>query len=155
MTRIITEEIVDLKLEADNVEKTIEKMAYKIDSIGRISNLERYYQSVLDRELLSTTGIGFGIAIPHGKCPDVKTTTVAFSRLSHPIPWNSLDGNDVSMVFLLAVPEHCKGNEHLRIIAALSRKLIHEEFRLKLMNAKNPEEITQLLESSLEIAIAS
>lgn len=154
MTRVIIEEVVDLNLEAETVEETIEKMAQMIYKTGRVNDFKSYLQSVLEREKLSTTGIGFTIAIPHGKSTAVKATTVAFSRLAKPVAWNSLDGEDVSMVFLLAVPEECKGNEHLKIIATLSRKLIHEDFRKMLSDAKTPIEITSLLEESLEAAVS-
>ena len=91
----------------------------------------------------------FKIAIPHGKSSTVKSSTVAFGRLEEDIAWESLDGDDVRFVFLLAIPESCQGDEHLRIIAQLSRKLIHEEFRQKLATAKDPKDVVTLLEDQI------
>ena len=98
---------------------------------------------------MTTTGIGFGIAIPHGKSPHVKETTVAFGRLTKQVDWQSLDGENVGLVFLLAVPEDCQGDQHLKIIAGLSRKLVHQEFRNTLQQATSDQEIVNLLTDSL------
>ncbi|MHB8172531.1 MAG: PTS sugar transporter subunit IIA, partial [Thermincolia bacterium] len=64
-----------------------------------------------------------------------------------PIDWQSLDGNPVSIVFMIAVPEEHVGNEHLQILVAISRKLIHEDFRNQLLGAKNSVEITSILKA--------
>lgn len=149
MAEIISEELVDLYLDASNVEEAILQLAKKIDDAGRISEFKGYVDSVMEREILTSTGIGFGIAIPHGKCPYVKECTVAFGRLNESIDWNSLDGEPVKIVFLLAVPEECKGNEHLKIIASLSRKLIHEDFRENLNKLEDEKEIVSLITETL------
>ena len=154
MKKIITEELVDLNMEVKDYEEAIHLLAKKINASDRLHNFDGYYQSVLERERLTSTGIGFGIAIPHGKCPHVKETTVAFGRIRDAINWESLDGEDVTIVFLLAVPEACKGDEHLRIIASLSRKLIHKDFREKLITAESKENIVDLLSESLIEATA-
>ncbi|MBO1308169.1 PTS sugar transporter subunit IIA [Enterococcus sp. 669A] len=149
MTKVITKELVDLATAGENSQQVIETLAQRIDTTGRISNYEGYLQSVLDREELTSTAIGFGIAIPHGKSPHVKECTVAFGRLSQPVDWNSLDGKEVEMAFLLAVPEECAGDEHLKIIAGLSRKLVHEDFREMLRTSASEEEIVQVINDSL------
>jgi PTS system fructose-specific IIA component/PTS system nitrogen regulatory IIA component len=84
----------------------------------------------------------------------VKETTVAFGRLTNYLDWQSLDGQEVGLVFLLAVPEECKGDQHLKIIASLSRKLIHQDFRETLQNAKTKEEIVNLLNGTLAAVVA-
>lgn len=151
---IITEKLVDLGIEASTKSEAIQVLANKINEADRLYDHEGYYQSVIDRENLTTTGIGFGIAIPHGKSPHVKETTVAFGRLNDKIDWKSLDGEAVHLVFLLAVPEACQGDQHLKIIAALSRKLIHPEFRETLEQAQTNEEIVALLNESLAAVVA-
>lgn len=154
MTKVISEKLIDLSVEGTNPNEVIKNMAKLIDATGRISDFEGYYQSVLEREELTSTGIGFGFAIPHGKSEHVKECTVAFGRLKESIDWQSLDNNAVEMVFLLAVPEKCAGDEHLKIIAGLSRKLIHEDFRELLRTTQNEEEIIKEITESLAGVLA-
>lgn len=149
MNKVITEELINLDMKSMNKEDAIKELAKKVFQSGRIDNYDQYIESVFERESMTSTGIGFQIAIPHGKCKTVKSTTVAFGRLNDDIEWQSLDGLGARFIFLLAIPETCHGDEHLRIIAHLSRKLIHEDFREKLAVATKPQEIVQLLEGDL------
>ncbi len=149
MMQVINEELVDLAIEADSKIAAINILADRINQAGRLYNHTGYIESVIERENLTTTGIGFGIAIPHGKSAHVKETTVAFGRLNQKVDWQSLDGETVNLVFLLAVPEECQGDQHLKIIAGLSRKLVHQEFRDTLAQAASNQEIVELLNDSL------
>lgn len=152
--QVINEELVDLAIDADSKMGAINILADRINQAGRLHNHAGYVASVVERENLTTTGIGFGIAIPHGKSPHVKETTVAFGRLNNKIDWQSLDGENVGLVFLLAVPEACQGDQHLKIIAGLSRKLVHQEFRDTLEQAASDREIVDLLNDSLAGVVA-
>lgn len=152
--QVINEKLVDLAIEADSKMTAINVLAERINQEGRLHDYAGYVESVIERENLTTTGIGFGIAIPHGKSPYVKETTVAFGRLTDKVDWQSLDGENVGLVFLLAVPEECQGDQHLKIIAGLSRKLVHQEFRDTLQHAANDQEIVNLLNDSLAGVVA-
>lgn len=152
--QVINEELVDLAIDADSKMTAINVLADRINQAGRLHDHAGYVESVVEREKLTTTGIGFGIAIPHGKSPHVKETTVAFGRLNNKVDWQSLDGENVGLVFLLAVPEECQGDQHLRIIAGLSRKLVHQEFRDTLQQASSDQEIVNLLNDSLAGVVA-
>lgn len=147
---LITTKLVNLELIGNSKSDVILELATLIDAEGRVNNFEQYLQSILEREALTTTGIGFGIAIPHGKTDAVTQTTVAFGRTKVPVDWESLDGTPAQIIFLLAVPEASKGDEHLRIIASLSRKLIHEEFREKLKSSTSEAEIVALISDVLK-----
>lgn len=151
---IISEELIDLAIDADSKMTAINVLADRINQAGRLHDHAGYIESVVERENLTTTGIGFGIAIPHGKSAHVKETTVAFGRLKNKVDWQSLDGENVGLVFLLAVPEECQGDQHLRIIAGLSRKLVHQEFRDTLQQASSDQEIVNLLNDSLVGVVA-
>ncbi|GCF93549.1 PTS fructose transporter subunit IIA [Enterococcus florum] len=153
MTEVITEELVDLAVEGIKSRAVIEALAKRIESTDRLTDYAGYFQSVIDREELTSTAIGFGIAIPHGKSKHVKECTVAFGRLQQPVEWNSLDGEPVEMAFLLAVPEDCAGDEHLKIIAGLSRKLVHEEFRELLKTSTSEKEIVKVINDSLAMVL--
>lgn len=145
MSNIINKNLIQLNIKSDSKEEIIKVLANLINGEDRLNNYETYLDEVLRRESLTTTGIGFGIAIPHGKCSAVKIPTVAVGRISEGADWNSLDDKPVHVVFLLAVPEEAASDQHLKILAALSRKLMNEEFRYELYNSADEEGLLQLL----------
>ncbi|MFV0393081.1 MAG: PTS sugar transporter subunit IIA [Coprobacillaceae bacterium] len=145
MKEVITERLVCLDVKANTKEVVIGQLANLIYEDDRIDDLKGYIDSVISREELTSTGIGFGIAIPHGKCKHVKQTTIAFGRIPKGMDWNSLDNQPVQSIILLAIPEANSGDEHLRLLASISRKLIHEEFRNTLSNCNDINEISTLL----------
>lgn len=147
MEKIINKNLIKLELQTNTKEDCMKELIQLMDTEGRINDVSSYTEEVLSREALSTTGIGFGIAIPHGKCEAVKIPTVAFGRKSAGVEWQSLDGDPVNMIFLLAVPKEAESNEHLKILAALSRKLMNEDFRESLLSIQDEEELLTLLES--------
>lgn len=144
---LLTEETIFLPLESGSKEDVIRRMVEGLQKTGAVTDAENYVQAVLTREQSSSTGIGFGVAIPHGKSSGVARAGLAFARMAEPTEWESLDDQPVSIVFLIAVPAENVGNEHLQILVALSRKLIHEEFRNSLLQAKTPAEVTEVLKS--------
>ncbi|MBA4494654.1 PTS sugar transporter subunit IIA [Paenactinomyces guangxiensis] len=89
--------------------------------------------------------MGFGIAIPHGKSAGVSYPRVAFGRKLEGIDWNSMDDEKAKLIFMIAVPEEQAGNEHLKILQALSRKLIDDSFRAQLLDAKTKDEVISLM----------
>ena len=147
LTSLLKEETVSLHLEAASRDDAIRNMAANLAQAGFLSDADAFVGAVVAREETGSTGIGFGVAIPHGKSAGVAQPGLAFARLTNPVDWNSMDGKPVSMAFLIAVPEEQVGNEHLKILVALSRKLIHEEFRNKLAGAASSKEIFEILES--------
>ena len=146
-TDLLTEKTILLPLDVKTKEECIDKMAESMVKAGFVKEKPNYIEMVLNREKTGSTGIGFGVAIPHGKSAGVVTPGLAFARLSQPIDWQSLDGNPVSVVFLIAVPENNVGNEHLQILIAISRKLMHEDFRNQLMTAQSPKEVINTLQN--------
>lgn len=153
MDNIIVEDLVCLDLKANDKYGAINKLAKLLDDSNRLVDYTAYVNSVIEREELTSTGIGFKIAIPHGKCAEVKKTSIAFGRIEEGLDWGSLDNEKVHLVILLAIPCGCDGvgdgQEHLKILASLSRKLIHEDFRNTLFSCQNPKEISELLNSCL------
>jgi PTS system nitrogen regulatory IIA component len=95
---------------------------------------------LLDREKLGSTGIGDGIAIPHGKLKGLDNLVIAFGRSREGIDFDSIDGKPVHIFFLLMAPESSTG-QHLKALAKISRMLKDQEFRSSLMSAKNTEEL--------------
>lgn len=119
-------------------------LAQKAFEAGYVSNVESYVASVLHREAEYSTGVGFGIAIPHGKDQAVNKAFVMFTRVND-VDWQSLDGTSVDMVFQIGVPASDAGDEHLRILAQLSRKLMRDEFRDALRAASSVDEVISTL----------
>ncbi|ANF96333.1 PTS sugar transporter subunit IIA [Paenibacillus bovis] len=126
-------------------EEAIQQMAEGMHSAGAVTDTAVFVQAVTAREQQSSTGIGFGVAIPHGKSAGVKRAALAFSRFEQPLEWESLDDQPAAMAFMIGVPEANAGNEHLQILVALSRKLIHDEFRAELLNAGSKQEVIDIL----------
>ncbi|MEQ8155521.1 MAG: fructose PTS transporter subunit IIA [Clostridiaceae bacterium] len=148
MSNLINEKLVKLNLNSKTRDEAIVELAKMIEAEDRLISYDEYIEEVFNREEMSTTGIGLNIAIPHGKCDAVKTPTVALGRNKDGIEWESLDGEPVNIIFLLAVPSAGDGcNDHLRILAAISRKLLHEEFTSKLHSCQSEKEMVELITS--------
>jgi len=126
-------------------EEAIQQMAEGMHAAGAVTDTSAFVQAVTAREQQSSTGIGFGVAIPHGKSAGVARAVLAFSRFEQPLEWESLDDQPAVMAFMIGVPEANTGNEHLQILVALSRKLIHDEFRAELLNAGSKQDIIDIL----------
>jgi nitrogen PTS system EIIA component len=101
---------------------------------------EAMVEVLLDREKLGSTGIGDGIAIPHGKLKGLDSLVIAFGRSREGIDFDSIDGKPVHIFFLLMAPESSTG-QHLKALAKISRMLKDPEFRNSLMSAKSTEEL--------------
>lgn len=144
---IIKDETVFLGLDVATREECLQAMVDGMEKAGFVNDKAAYLATVNERENKGSTGIGFGVAIPHGKSSGVVSAGLAFARLAKPIDWNSLDGKPVQIVFLIGVPEKDAGNEHLKILIALSKKLIHEDFRQKLLAINSAAELYTVLQS--------
>tara|TARA_B100000965_G_C19566632_1_gene747140 strand:- start:961 stop:1410 length:450 start_codon:yes stop_codon:yes gene_type:complete len=145
MGKIIEIDLIDLELDCLSREEAIEAMAELIDKCGRLNDKEEYVRVVKEREKLSSTGIGFGVSIPHGKSNAVKCPTLALGRVRQGVEWQSLDGEPVNIVFLIAVPQE-SSNQHLKILAALSRKLMNKEFIKQLKETNDKKELIKVIE---------
>jgi len=149
MKKLIEIDLVDLNVKAKDKKEAILALAEHLDKAERLNDKAEYVKCVIAREELSTTGIGFGVAIPHGKTDAVKIPSLCFGRCTEKLDWQSLDENPVEAIFLIAVPEEAAKDEHLRILAALARKLMNEDFREELSKIQDKEEIVKLLEGLL------
>lgn len=147
ISNILKEETVNLELAVSSQDECLHVMIEGMEKAGFVNDKAVYLAAVNEREQKGSTGIGFGVAIPHGKSSGVAAAGLAFARLAKPIDWNSLDGNPVQIVFLIGVPEKDAGNEHMKILIALSRKLIHEDFRKKLLAVNSAAELYAVLQS--------
>lgn len=107
---------------------------------------------LIEREKLGSTGIGDGIAIPHGKLPGLENLIVSFGRSKEGIDFDSLDGKPVHIFFLLMAPENSAG-QHLKALAKISRMLKEEDFRKNLMEVLTLDDIYSAIEKKDEAYI--
>lgn len=136
---------INFDLKTTDKQAAISELANTFLTKGVVTNDSVYLEAVMKREEESTTGIGFGVAIPHGKSAAVAEPSLAFGRSQAGIQYDSMDGKPVHLMFLIAVPE-TSNDEHLRLLSKLSRKLMHEDVRQKLMTVTDAEEIYQIFE---------
>lgn len=114
---------------------------------GKINDEEAYRKQVYAREEESTTGIGEGIAIPHGKCAAVDKPGLAAMVVPDGVEFDSLDGEPVTLMFLIAAP-NTEDNVHLDVLSKLSMMLMDETFTSNLRNAKTPEEFLEIIDKA-------
>jgi nitrogen PTS system EIIA component len=107
-------------------------------------NPEVTLSALMDREKLGSTGIGEGIAIPHGKLAGLEDLVVCFGRSVSGIDFNAMDGKPVYLFFLLLAPENSAG-QHLKTLAKISKMLKDSRFRAKLIEAKSREDIFRII----------
>jgi PTS system fructose-specific IIC component len=141
----LTEQTVKVELDAADKEAAVREMAGLLARTGKVADVAELVATALRREEQGTTGLGEEIAIPHAKTDAVSAPVVGFARSAEGIEWGSLDGTRARLVFMIAVPEAAAGDEHLRILALLSRKLMDTGFRERLMAAPDERAVLDVL----------
>ena len=131
---------------AQDKDSIIQDIAEHAVKIGLVSDAKAYVASVQHREAEFSTGVGYGVAIPHGKSEAVNSAFVIYARVKD-IEWNSFDGEPVDMVFQIGVPASDAGETHLRLLATLSRKLMKEEFRDAVRAAATAEDVLSVFKT--------
>jgi PTS system nitrogen regulatory IIA component len=118
---LITTDCVIANLRAGNKRQVLQELARKASALTGQSE-EAIYDVLNEREKLGTTGIGHGIAIPHGKLPGLDRVYGVFARLERPVDFDAIDDQPVDLIFLLLGPANC-GADHLKALAKVSRML--------------------------------
>ncbi|KGG79654.1 hypothetical protein Y919_10790 [Caloranaerobacter azorensis H53214] len=142
---LINKDLINLNLKAKTKKDVLKEITKMINADNRLNSEQLYYDKLLEREKQFSTGVGYGIAIPHAKTDAVKMPTMVIIRLSSPIEWQSIDDKQVNLVIGLAVPENQGDNTHLKIISKLSMRLMEDDFRRDLMKAENKDDILNLI----------
>lgn len=128
---------------SETLDKAVELMA----ASGKLSDVEAFRKQVYAREEESTTGIGEGIAIPHGKCDAVKKPGLAAMVIKNGVDFDSLDGEPVTLLFLIAAP-NTKDNVHLDVLSKLSVLMMDENFSDSLRNASSVEDFLSIIDKA-------
>ncbi|WP_028783883.1 PTS fructose transporter subunit IIABC [Thalassobacillus devorans] len=147
LTDITTPELINIDLAGTSRDDVIDELIDTLNAEGILDSQADFKQAILDREQESSTGLGMNIAIPHGKSTAVKKPAVVFGIKRDGVDWNSMDGTDAKLIFMIAVPKERQGDDHLKILQMLSRRLMDEKFRDELLNVETREEAYRLLET--------
>ncbi|MEC0543624.1 PTS fructose transporter subunit IIABC [Bacillus inaquosorum] len=146
LTDIISPELIEPHLSGETRDDIINEMIQTLSDRGVLHSESGFKQAILHREQQGTTAIGMNIAIPHGKSEAVRKPSVAFGIKRSGVDWNSLDGSDAKLIFMIAVPKESGGNQHLKILQMLSRKLMDDSYRKQLLSVQTTEEAYKLLD---------
>lgn len=136
---------IEMDLHARNKWEAIHELSMLLLSAGKINSLDEFGQAVELREKQVSTGLGFGIGIPHGKSAAVLEPSIAFGRSIGGVEFDSIDHQPVTLVFLLAIPDTVDDKEYLQALADLARMLVHEDMRQQLLAAKTKEDLLGVL----------
>lgn len=142
---MFSKERVCLQLGAKNKLEAIDELIDILVKDGKINDKETFRKAVLKREEEFSTGIGMGIAIPHGKSDSVNEAAIVFGKSNQGIDYGSMDDKPAHLFFLIAVPQD-SNDIHLRALSQISRKLMHENVRNAIMNSSNFEEFIKVFE---------
>ena len=136
---------INLALDSTTKERIISELLDMMVKSGIIHEKEALLDALLEREGLGSTGIGHGVAIPHGKCEELNRPALIFGRSKSEVDFNSIDGKPARIFFLLVAPEN-GGNDHLHLLAKIARMMKDPHTREKLLQLEYPEEVADLFE---------
>lgn len=142
---LLKEKGIDLAGKPASKAETIKRLADLMEANGNITDKEIYIKAVMDREAEGSTGIGEGVAIPHGKSPVVKEAGLAAMVIKEGVDFESLDGEPAYLFFMIAAPE-AANNLHLEVLSRLSTILMDEEFRARLIDSKDVKTFLKLID---------
>ena len=145
ITDLLSKDAIKLNGIANSKQDAINKLVDLMAKNGNLTDKEKYTQVVLKREEEGSTGIGEGIAIPHGKTDAVSKPGLSAMVINDGVEFDSLDGQPAKLLFLIAAP-NTKDNVHLDVLSRLSTLLMDTEFRKSLMEAKTPEEFLRYID---------
>ena len=145
LANLLPAENILLDLEASSKKRVFEQAGLIFENHQGIAR-SSVFDSLFAREKLGSTGLGQGIAIPHGRIKGLKQAAGAFLRLSTPVPFDSPDGRPVNLLFILLVPEQAT-EEHLQILSELAQRFSERPFRDKLMAAPDAAAIVALFQA--------
>ena len=147
ITDLLDKQSISLNGAPKDKKEALDQVVDLMAKSGKINDVEAYRQRVYAREEESTTGIGEGIAIPHGKCDAVTKPGLAAMFVKDGVDFDSLDGEPVHLIFLIAAP-NTEDNIHLDVLSKLSVLLMDEQFTADLLNAKSVDEFLEIVDKA-------
>ncbi len=120
---ILDERIVDLDMDVKSKDEAIRRLSAHLKEVGYIADVDEFVSDIYQRESEGRTGIGEGVAIPHGKSDSVKNLGIAVGRCRRAVAWESLDGKPVDIIFLFCISKNKYDAQHLKTIGDLAARL--------------------------------
>ncbi len=144
LTELLTPDRVRVPLRAASKDALLEELVAVLRDAGAIGDAEGVLRAVRDRERVLSTGVGSGVAIPHGKSEAVPQLAMAAGLTSGPVEFDALDGEPVRLLFLLVGPDSAAG-QHVKALSRISRLVRRDAFRERLIAARTPEEFVSIV----------
>ncbi|MEM1185039.1 MAG: PTS sugar transporter subunit IIA [Planctomycetota bacterium] len=141
---ILSREAVIAPMKATEKKPAIDELVDAVAQTGKVADPDALREAVWTRERTRTTGIGHGLAIPHGKCPGLSGLAMAMGRPSEPMEFEAIDGQPVKLIVLLASPPD-QTSDHIQALARISKLMNAETFREEIYAAPSAEEIYELI----------
>lgn len=141
---LLSPELIRCDVHAGSKKRLLELISEELARASDEFSQREIYESLIARERLGSTGLGHGVAIPHGRVRGARNVAVSFFRLAKPLPFDAVDGKPVDLLFALAVPEDC-GEDHLKLLAQIAELFSDTDLLEKLRSAGSPGELLQLL----------
>jgi PTS system nitrogen regulatory IIA component len=143
VSRFLPANHVVLGMDAGSKKRLFEQIGLLFENSRQIPRA-RVFDALFDREKLGSTGLGFGVAIPHGRIKTIKDPVCAFVRTAAPIPFDSPDGEPVSLVFAMLVPEHAT-EAHLELLSELAQMFSDAQLRAALADIQDIQAAHRLI----------
>ncbi|HLX72115.1 MAG TPA: phosphoenolpyruvate--protein phosphotransferase [Verrucomicrobiae bacterium] len=147
---LLAPELIVVQADAVTKEEAIKRGVDLLYMHGRTEEPRALEAAIWQREATYSTGFGHGFAMPHCKSDAVSANSLVVLKFAQPIPWNSIDAQPVRVMILSAIREGDGATEHLKIMSALARQLMHEEFRFALEGEVDPVALCELLRRRIE-----
>ena len=146
ISQVLTKDLVSLDIQSRSKTGAIEELTDLLVAHGDVIDKQGFIDDVLLRETEGMTGLGQGVAIPHGKSKAVKNTTLAIGISKNDIAWESLDNKPVNIIILFAVKDTDANTLHIKLLQKVAILLADETFIERLHNIKTKEELIGLFE---------
>ena len=142
ISKILLPDNILLDTESTSKKRMFERVGLQFENNQQIAR-SQVFDSLFAREKLGSTGLGHGVAIPHGRIAKLRDATAAFVKTTHPIPFDAPDGLPVNLIFVLLVPERAT-DLHLQILGELAQMFSNKDFRDRLLVSDDIASIYQL-----------
>ncbi len=147
LSELLTPERIKVPLQGASKEELLRELVQLVSAHEHVDDPEEVLRAVREREAVLSTGIGNGVAIPHGKSAAVPALCMAAGRTAQPVEFDALDGRPVSLFFLLVGPETAAG-PHIKALSRISRLVRKDSVRDQLVAASTPEEFYRAMKDS-------
>lgn len=144
LTELLTPDRIRIPLQARTKEELLRELVHIVTGADRSEDHEEVLRAVREREAVLSTGIGHGVAIPHGKSPAVTELRMAAGTAPAPVEFDALDGQPVALFFLLVGPETAAG-PHIKALSRISRLVRNDEVRSRLIASRSADEFLMAL----------